>query len=168
MIPTWVGDGERPTPKSRPLARSMCPRQLIRRANRNCLGPTALQSVGAPLSGADPDDLVDGEDPDLSVSDLPRCCRVHYRVGDVVHLGIVLMFVSNAFIGALNAIDRQLTFTWAALVSMVVNIALNLALIPRFGYLGASWALPGVFLFIILVLIVRPNGLFGMAEARRL
>jgi branched-chain amino acid transport system permease protein len=35
-------------------------------------------------------------------------------------------------------------------------------------YLGASWALPGVFLFIILVLIVRPNGLFGLAEARRL
>jgi branched-chain amino acid transport system permease protein len=35
-------------------------------------------------------------------------------------------------------------------------------------YLGAGWALPGVFLFIILVLIVRPNGLFGMAEARRL
>jgi O-antigen/teichoic acid export membrane protein len=58
----------------------------------------------------------------------------------ILALGIVLMFVSNAFIGALNAIDRQLTFTWAALVSMVVNIALNVALIPSFGYLGASWA----------------------------
>lgn len=58
----------------------------------------------------------------------------------ILALGIVLMFVSNAFIGALNAIDRQLTFTWAALVSMVVNIALNVALIPLFGYLGASWA----------------------------
>ena len=58
----------------------------------------------------------------------------------ILALGIPLMFVSNAFIGALNAIDRQLTFTWAALVSMIVNIALNLALIPLFGYLGASWA----------------------------
>ena len=58
----------------------------------------------------------------------------------ILALGIVFMFVSNAFIGALNAIDRQLTFTWAALASMVVNIALNLALIPPFGYLGASWA----------------------------
>jgi O-antigen/teichoic acid export membrane protein len=58
----------------------------------------------------------------------------------ILAVGIVLMFVSNAFIGALNAIDRQLTFTWAALVSMVVNIGLNLALIPAFGYLGASWA----------------------------
>jgi len=58
----------------------------------------------------------------------------------ILAVGIVLMFVSNAFIGALNAIDRQLTFTWAALVSMVVNIGLNLALIPLLGYIGASWA----------------------------
>jgi len=35
-------------------------------------------------------------------------------------------------------------------------------------YLGAAWALPGVFLFIIVVLILRPNGLYGLAEARRL
>lgn len=58
----------------------------------------------------------------------------------ILAVGIVLMFVSNTFIGALNAIDRQLTFTWAALVSMFVNIGLNLALIPPFGYLGAAWA----------------------------
>jgi O-antigen/teichoic acid export membrane protein len=58
----------------------------------------------------------------------------------ILAVGIVLMFVSNAFIGALNAIDRQLTFTWAALGSMIVNIALNVALIPPFGYVGASWA----------------------------
>jgi O-antigen/teichoic acid export membrane protein len=58
----------------------------------------------------------------------------------ILALGIPFMFVCNTFIGALNAIDRQLTFTWAALVSMVVNVALNLALIPAFGYFGASWA----------------------------
>jgi O-antigen/teichoic acid export membrane protein len=58
----------------------------------------------------------------------------------ILALSIVLMFVSNAFIGALNAIDRQLTFTWAALVSMFVNVGLNLAIIPLWGYLGASWA----------------------------
>jgi O-antigen/teichoic acid export membrane protein len=58
----------------------------------------------------------------------------------ILALGIPFMFIASAFIGALNAIDRQLTFTWAALVSMVVNIALNLALIPAYGYLGASWA----------------------------
>jgi branched-chain amino acid transport system permease protein len=35
-------------------------------------------------------------------------------------------------------------------------------------YLGVAWALPGVFLLIILMLIVRPNGLFGIGEVRRL
>ena len=58
----------------------------------------------------------------------------------ILSLGIVLMFVNNAFIAALSATDRQLSFTWAALASMVVNVVLNLALIPPFGYLGASWA----------------------------
>jgi O-antigen/teichoic acid export membrane protein len=58
----------------------------------------------------------------------------------VLALGILVMFTTNAFAGALNAIDRQLTFTWAALVSMLLNLALNLALIPPFGYMGAAWA----------------------------
>ena len=58
----------------------------------------------------------------------------------ILATGIVFMFITNAFIGALNAIDRQLSFTWAALGSMVVNIALNLVLIPLFGYIGASVA----------------------------
>ncbi|MDQ6917959.1 MAG: flippase [Candidatus Dormibacteraeota bacterium] len=54
--------------------------------------------------------------------------------------GIFLMFVTNAFIAALNAMDRQVLFTWAAAVSLVVNIGLNLVLIPAYGYLGAAWA----------------------------
>jgi branched-chain amino acid transport system permease protein len=35
-------------------------------------------------------------------------------------------------------------------------------------YFGVGWALPGVFILIILMLIVRPNGLFGIGEVRRL
>lgn len=35
-------------------------------------------------------------------------------------------------------------------------------------YMGASWALPGLFLFMIVVLTIRPTGLFGLGEARRL
>jgi branched-chain amino acid transport system permease protein len=35
-------------------------------------------------------------------------------------------------------------------------------------YYGVAWALPGVFLLIIVMLIVRPNGLFGTGEVRRL
>lgn len=58
----------------------------------------------------------------------------------ILALGIVFMFASNAFIAALNAIDKQALFTWAAAASMVVNVAMNIVLIPRYGYLGASWA----------------------------
>lgn len=58
----------------------------------------------------------------------------------ILAVGIVAMFANNAFIGALNSIDRQVAFTWAAAASMVVNVTLNLALIPPFGYLGASVA----------------------------
>jgi O-antigen/teichoic acid export membrane protein len=58
----------------------------------------------------------------------------------ILALGIVFMFASNAFIAALNAIDRQVMFTWAAAASMVVNVTLNLVLIPFYGYYGASWA----------------------------
>ena len=35
-------------------------------------------------------------------------------------------------------------------------------------YLGGSWALPGLFLFMIVMLVIRPNGLFGLGEGRRL
>ena len=58
----------------------------------------------------------------------------------ILALALGLAFVNNAFIGALNASDRQSSFTWAAGWSVVANLALNLLLIPTFGYLGASWA----------------------------
>lgn len=35
-------------------------------------------------------------------------------------------------------------------------------------YYGVAWALPGVFMLIIVMLIVRPNGLFGIGDVRRL
>lgn len=59
---------------------------------------------------------------------------------EILALGIVFMFVNNAFIAALNSIGRQAAFTRAALASLAVNLALNLALIPVFGYLGAAAA----------------------------
>jgi len=48
--------------------------------------------------------------------------------------------VNNAFIYTLTAINRQLDFTRLALVTLAVNVALNLALIPPYGYLGAAAA----------------------------
>jgi O-antigen/teichoic acid export membrane protein len=67
----------------------------------------------------------------------------------ILGFAVILIFVNNAFIFVLTAIDRQVSFTWLATWSLVVNVALNLALIPGFSYLGASWAtvLTEVFLF---------------------
>ena len=58
----------------------------------------------------------------------------------ILSLSLGFAFVNNAFIGALSASDRQSSFTWAAAWSLAANLALNLTLIPAFGYLGASWA----------------------------
>src|SRR5437899_2395273 len=58
----------------------------------------------------------------------------------ILALGLAIGFANNAFIGALSASDHQASFTWAAGWSLLANVALNLALIPTFGYIGASWA----------------------------
>jgi O-antigen/teichoic acid export membrane protein len=53
---------------------------------------------------------------------------------------VALLFVNNAFIYTLTAINRQLDFTRLALFTLVVNVVLNLVLIPPYGYLGAAAA----------------------------
>ena len=58
----------------------------------------------------------------------------------ILALGIVVMFVDNTFIAALNAMDRQLLYAGVVSSAFVVNVGVNLVLIPHWGYLGASWA----------------------------
>jgi O-antigen/teichoic acid export membrane protein len=58
----------------------------------------------------------------------------------ILALAVVFMFVDNTFAAVLNAIDRQKLFAYVALVGLVINFTLNIILIPRFGYVGASWA----------------------------
>ncbi|MEM4723535.1 MAG: branched-chain amino acid ABC transporter permease [Candidatus Hadarchaeum sp.] len=50
---------------------------------------------------------------------------------------------------------------WAAFVIGLLEAFLQV-------YLGTGWALPGLFLFMILMLIIRPTGLFGLGEMQRL
>jgi O-antigen/teichoic acid export membrane protein len=57
----------------------------------------------------------------------------------ILALAYVFAFVNNAFIGALTVLDRQATYAKAAGASLVVNLILNLILIPSFGYIAASW-----------------------------
>jgi O-antigen/teichoic acid export membrane protein len=58
----------------------------------------------------------------------------------ILAICIPFMFVDNTFISALNAMDRQLLYGWIALTGLVANVGLNLVLIPKYGYIGASWS----------------------------
>jgi O-antigen/teichoic acid export membrane protein len=92
----------------------------------------------------------------LAVVGLPLAVGLGLTAGSIVHFtggfeqsipalqilapSVVLLFVNNAFIYTLTAINRQLDFTRLALFTLTVNVVLNLALIPPFGYLGAAVA----------------------------
>lgn len=56
----------------------------------------------------------------------------------ILALAIVFLFANSAFTAMLYAVDRQDLFAWATGVAVVVNVGLNLAFIPRYGYLAAS------------------------------
>jgi O-antigen/teichoic acid export membrane protein len=57
----------------------------------------------------------------------------------ILALAFVFAFVNNAFIGALTVLEKKAAYAKAAGLSLVVNLVLNLILIPSFGYLAASW-----------------------------
>ncbi|HYL07533.1 MAG TPA: flippase [Candidatus Udaeobacter sp.] len=56
----------------------------------------------------------------------------------ILAFGIVFLFANSAFYAMLNATNRQGLNAWATALAAAVNIALNLVLIPLYGYLGAS------------------------------
>jgi O-antigen/teichoic acid export membrane protein len=92
----------------------------------------------------------------LALLALPLAVGIGITADSIVHLtrgfeqsipalrllapSIVLLFVNNAFIYTLTAINRQVDFTRLSLLTLAVNVALNLVLIPPYGYLGAAAA----------------------------
>ena len=92
----------------------------------------------------------------LAILGLPLAVGIGVTADSIVHLtrgfeqsipalrilapSVVLLFVNNAFIYTLTAINRQVDFTRLALFTLAVNVALNLVLIPPYGYLGAAVA----------------------------
>lgn len=56
----------------------------------------------------------------------------------ILAFAIVFLFANSAFYAMLNATNRQHLNAWATGVAAVINIALNLVLIPSYGYLAAS------------------------------
>ncbi len=70
----------------------------------------------------------------------------------------MLMAMVVTIFGGLGSVTGTI---WAAYIIGLMESFLAV-------YVGASWALPGIFLFMIVMLVIRPNGLFGLGEARRL
>jgi O-antigen/teichoic acid export membrane protein len=56
----------------------------------------------------------------------------------ILAFGIVFLFANSAFYAMLNAMNRQGLNAWATALAAVINIGLNLALIPFYGFLAAS------------------------------
>ena len=58
----------------------------------------------------------------------------------ILGAAVVFLFIDNTFAATLLAMDKQKTFAWIAISGLLVNLALNLVVIPKYGYIGASWA----------------------------
>jgi len=56
----------------------------------------------------------------------------------ILAFAIVFLFCNSAFYAMLNATNRQHLNAWATGLVSVINIGLNLVLIPLYGYLAAS------------------------------
>jgi O-antigen/teichoic acid export membrane protein len=80
----------------------------------------------------------------------------------ILSLGIVFLFVNSAFTAMLYAIDRQDLFAWTTGIGVVVNVGLNLALIPLYGYLAASGTT------VVTEAVIAVAGWFFVARRHRL
>lgn len=56
----------------------------------------------------------------------------------IIVWGIVFTFAGAAFIKLFESINKQMIITKLSATCMILNIILNLALIPKFSYIGAS------------------------------
>ena len=57
----------------------------------------------------------------------------------VVSLVLPVIFASMIFFNVLIVLNRQRTLILVSLLSLVLNLALNLYFIPRYSYMGAAW-----------------------------
>lgn len=78
-----------------------------------------------------------------------------YRAGggplSILLWSVALSFVSSALIYALAAAGHGWYLTGASAAGAIVNVALNLVLVPRYGMLGAAWAAVAAELVVLLV-----------------
>ena len=76
----------------------------------------------------------------------------------IVIVGAGLMFLSGLLSYVLIAVGRQARLLWVGLVTLTLNVGLNLALIPSYSYTAAAWvatASEALALACLLVLVWR-------------
>jgi O-antigen/teichoic acid export membrane protein len=79
-----------------------------------------------------------------------------------------LVFVDLTWPQLLNALDRSRAYMSAIMLGAVVNIALNIALIPRYGMIGAAWASFGAEFAIMVAAVAGCRDVVWVAPARYL
>jgi len=82
----------------------------------------------------------------------------------LLSLGLTVMFLNLAFRYLLAALNRQRYYLRAILWGIVVNLALCVFLVPRFGFLGACSAMLGAEVTISTICLVALSGHVGVRE----
>lgn len=85
----------------------------------------------------------------------------------ILAVAVFFSFLSHVLLFTLTALNKQSIYTWAVGLGMVLNIALNLALIPRYSLYGAAWATVITELFTGLMLFIACQKLLSASSLTR-
>lgn len=80
---------------------------------------------------------------------------------------VFLSYLSHTSMYTLNSINRQRVYTYVVFLSMILNIILNLMLIPRLSYIGASIATVATELLAFILLFYYVVYLLGNPLSRK-
>lgn len=86
----------------------------------------------------------------------------------ILGLATLLIFFGNLFGSAVVVLNRQREAVWAYVAGFLAMVAVNLALIPRFSYLGTAWATVATELVVVALLawVVRRSSGFRPSLGR--
>jgi O-antigen/teichoic acid export membrane protein len=81
----------------------------------------------------------------------------------VVSLALPVIFASTIYFNVLVVLNRQRALIGISLVSLALNLGLNLYFIPRYSYMGAAWTTVGSETFVFLALVVMVKRAYGVS-----
>jgi O-antigen/teichoic acid export membrane protein len=83
----------------------------------------------------------------------------------IVIFGTGVSFLATLFGYVLVALDRQRNGVWLSLLTLLVNLGLNLALIPPYGYVAAAAAASGTDTLLLIGLLLMVRRYSGVAPS---